>query len=87
MRCMVARVSQLSKQFKLNYNMNKMVMNLLELMRELQMVEGILKDQKGIHMAMKCSSSSSSQKKKNTMKSTKQKEKFKGKGRKKKSKC
>ena len=40
--------------------MNKMVMSLIELMRELQMVEGILKDQKGIHMVVKGSSSSSS---------------------------
>ena len=85
MRCMVARAGQLSKQFKLNYNMNKMVMSLLELMRELQMVEGILKDQKGIHMGVKHSSGSSNQKKKNTMKSTKQKGKFKGKEKKKKS--
>ena len=74
------------KQFKLNYNMNKMVMSLIELMRELQMVEGILKDQKGIHMVVKGSSSSSSQKNKNTIESTKQKGKFKGKGKKKKSK-
>ena len=72
------------KQFKLNYNMNKMVMNLPELMRELQIAEGILKDQKGIHMGVKHSSGSSNQKKKNTMKSTKQKGKFKGKEKKKK---
>ena len=74
------------KQFKLNYNMNKMVMRLTELMRELQMVEGILKDQKGIHMVVKGFSSSSSQKNKNTIESTKWKRKFKGKREKKKSK-
>ena len=72
------------KQFQLNYNMNKMVMNLPELMRELQIAEGILKDQKGIHMGVKHSSGSSNQKK-NTTKSTKQKGKFKGKSEKKKS--
>ena len=32
------------KQSKLNYNMNKMVMNLIKLMRELQTIKGILKD-------------------------------------------
>ena len=32
------------KQFKFNYNMNKMVMSLLELMRELQTTKGIFKD-------------------------------------------
>ena len=65
--------------------MNKMVMNLSKLMRELQMAEGILEYQKGIHMEMKGSLSSFIQKKKNTMKSTKKK-RFKGKEKKKKSK-
>ena len=64
--------------------MNKMVMNLSKLMRELQMAEGILEYQKGIHMEMKGSLSSFIQKKKNTMKSTKKKKKFKGKEKKKK---
>ena len=73
------------KQLKLNYNINKMMMGLPELMRELQTIEGIIKDQKGIYMAVKCSSGSFSQKK-NTIKSTKQKGKFKGKRKKKKSK-
>ena len=58
------------KQFQLNYNMNKILMSLLKLIRELQMVERIFKDQKGIHMTMKHSSGSSNQKK-NTTKSTK----------------
>ena len=49
------------KQFKLNYNINNMVMSLLELIRELQIVKRILKDQNGIYMAVKSSSSSSSQ--------------------------
>ena len=31
------------KQFKLNYSMNKSVTSLIELMRELQIVKGILK--------------------------------------------
>ena len=53
--------------------MNKMVMSLPKLMRELPMAEGILKYQKGIHMEMKGSLSSFIQKKKNTMKSTKKK--------------
>ena len=67
--------------------MNKMVMNLSKLMRELQMAEGILEYQKGIHMEMKGSLSSFIQKKKNTMTSTKKKKKrFKGKEKKKKSK-
>ena len=65
--------------------MNKMVMNLSKLMRELQMAEGILEYQKGIHMEMKGSLSSFIQKKKNTMTSTKKK-RFKGKEKKKKSK-
>ena len=65
--------------------MNKMVMSLPKLMRELPMAEGILKYQKGIHMEMKGSLSSFIQKKKNTMKSTKKK-RFKGKEKKKKSK-
>ena len=59
------------KQFKINYNMNKMVMSLHELIRGLQAVEGILKDQKDIHMSVKHSSRSSSQKKKKSTKSTK----------------
>ena len=41
------------KRFKLNYFMNKMVMSLTKLMRKLYMDERILKDQKGIHMAIK----------------------------------
>ncbi|RVW71489.1 hypothetical protein CK203_061009 [Vitis vinifera] len=72
------------KHFKINYNMNKMVMSLPELIRELQAVEGILKDQKDIHMSVKHSSCYSSQKKKKSTKSTKQKGKFKGNRKKKK---
>ena len=60
-----------------------MVMSLIKLMRKLQMIEGILKDQRGIHMEMKGSLVSSSHKKKNTIQSIKQKGKFKGKGKKK----
>ena len=60
-------------------------MNLIKLMRELQTIKGILKDQRGLHMTMKSSLDSFSQKK-NTIKSTKYKGKFKGKGKKKKSK-
>ena len=54
-------------------------------MRELQMIDEILKDQRSIHMAMKGLSSSFSQKK-NTTKSTKSKGKSKSKEKKKKSK-
>ena len=72
------------KHFKINYNMNKMVMSLPELIRELQAVEGILKDQKDIHMSVKHSSCYFSQKKKKSTKSTKQKGKFKGNRKKKK---
>ena len=54
-------------------------------MRELQMIDEIIKDQRGIHMAMNGSSSSFSQKK-NTIKSTKSKGKSKSKGKKKNSK-
>ena len=71
------------KWFKLNYSISNMIMSLNELMRELPMVEEILKDQIGIHMVVKGSSSSFSQKKKNTTKSIKKKEKFKGKKKKK----
>ena len=42
--------------------MNKMLMNLPELMKELRMGEKILKEKKGVHMAMKDFSSSSSKK-------------------------
>ena len=67
MICMIAlfnnmilkTLSNSIKQFKLNYNMNKLMMSLPELMKELYMVEGILKDSKGVHMAMKDSSGSS----------------------------
>ena len=45
--------------------MNKLVMSLPKLMKELQMIEGILKDPKGIHIAIKDSSSSFYNKKKN----------------------
>ena len=40
-------------------------MSLPKLMKELQMIEGILKDPKGIHIAIKDSSSSFYNKKKN----------------------
>ena len=53
--------------------MNKMVMRLIELIRELLMVERILKEEKAIHMVVKGSSSFSSQKKKNAIESTKHK--------------
>ena len=75
------------KQFKLNYSMNKMVMNLTELRRELQTTEGILKDQRGIHIMVKGSLGFSSQKKKNISETIKQKERFKGKEKRKKSQC
>ena len=52
--------------------MNKLMMILLELMKELQIVEGILKDPKGIHMVLKDSSDSShNKKKKNSLKISK----------------
>ena len=75
------------KQFKLNYSMNKMVMNLTELRRELQTTEGILKDQRGIHIMVKGSLGFSSQKKKNISETIKQKERFKGREKRKKSQC
>ena len=47
--------------------MNKLMMSLLELMRELQMTKGIFKDPRGVHMAVKGSlDSSHNNKKKNT---------------------
>ena len=49
-------------------------------MREHKMIEGILKDQRGIYMAVKCSLGSSNQNK-NIIEFTKQKGKFKGKRR------
>ena len=49
-------------------------------MREHKTIEGILKDQRGIYMAVKCSLGSSNQNKKNIVEFTKQKGKFKGKG-------
>ena len=55
-------------------------------MREHKMTEGILKDQRGIYMAVKGSLGFSSQNKKNTIEFIKQKGKFKAKGKKKKSK-
>ena len=51
--------------------MNKLLMNLTMLMRELWMAEGILKNQKGVHMVIKGSYS-----KKNNFENTKQKGKF-----------
>ena len=69
------------KQFKLNYNMNKLMMSLPELMKELQMAEGILKDPKGVYMAVKDSSGSSHNKKnENSFKKTKQGKNKAGKG-------
>ena len=62
------------KQFKLNYTMNKLMMNLPKLMSEFHMVEGILKDAKGVHMEVKDSSSFSynnNNNNKNTYKKTK----------------
>ena len=50
-------------------------------MREHKTIEGILKDQRGIYMAVKCSLGSSNQNKKNIIEFTKQKGKFKGKRR------
>ena len=75
------------KQFKLNYSMSKMVMSkkvmsLIEVIREVQIVERILKHQRNIHTITHDSSGSSSLKKKNNSKTTKN-EKFKGKGKKK----
>ena len=52
--------------------MNKLVMSLPKLMKELQMTEGILKDPKGVHIAIKDSSSSFCNKKKNSFKKSKQ---------------
>ena len=50
-------------------------------MREHKTIEGILKDQRGIYMVVKCSLGSSNQNKKNIIEFTKQKRKFKGKKR------
>ena len=61
-------------------------MSLIELIRELQKIEKILKGKKDIHKVVKGSLGSFSQKRKNTIESTKQKENFKGKRKKKKSK-
>ena len=61
------------KQFKLNYTMNKLMMSFLELMKELQMDQGILKDFRDVHMAMKDTlGSSHNNKKKNSFKKPKQ---------------
>ena len=66
--------------------MNKLVMSLPKLIKELQMIEGILKDPKGVHIAIKDSSSSFYNKKKNYFKKSKQRKnkakegKSKGKG-------
>lgn len=61
------------KPLKLNYSMNKTLMNLPKLIRELQIIKRILKDQRGAHMTVKDSSSSSDKrKKKNNFKNTKQ---------------
>ena len=61
------------KQFKLDYSMNKLV-NLLKLIRELHRVEGILKDQKSVHMVVN-SLNSSTKKKKNKNGNIKKKKK------------
>ena len=60
------------KQFKLDYSMN--MVNLLKLMRELHRVEGILKDQKSVHMVVN-SLNSSTKKKKNKNGNIKKKKK------------
>lgn len=59
------------KPLKLNYSMNKTLMNLPKLIRELQIIKRILKDQRGAHMIVK-DSSSDKRKKKNNFKNTKQ---------------
>ena len=48
--------------------MSKLMTSLLELMRELHMVKGILKDRRGVHMVVKGSLGSSHKKKKNAFK-------------------
>ena len=60
------------QQFKLNYTMNKLMMSLLDLVRELLMAEGILKDPTSIHMTIKGSSISFNKEKRNNFKNTKQ---------------
>ena len=66
------------KQFKLDYSMN--MVNLLKLMRELHRVEGILKDQKSVHMVVNSLNSFTKKKKnKNGNTQKKKKKKFKGK--------
>ena len=69
------------KQFKLKYSMNKMVMSLIELIRELQTIEGILKKQRDIHMVVKGSLGSSNYKKKNTIETLSKKRILREKGR------
>lgn len=59
------------KPLKPNYSMNKTLMNLPKLIRELQIIKRILKDQRGAHMIVK-DSSSDKRKKKNNFKNTKQ---------------
>ena len=54
------------KQFKLDYSIKKLLINLSKLTREPQMIEWILKDQKGVHMIEYGFSNSSSKKKNNT---------------------
>ena len=61
------------KQFKLNYTMNKLIMSFLELMKEPQMDQGIIKDFRGVHMEMKDTLGfSHNNKKKNSFKKPKQ---------------
>ena len=56
------------KQFRLNYNMNKLMVSLAKLMKRLPMTKWILKDPKGVHMIVKDSLGSSCNKKKNSFK-------------------
>ena len=59
------------KQFRLNYNMNKLMVSLEKLMKRLPMTKGILKDPKGVHMIVKDYLGSSHNKKKNSFKKSK----------------
>ena len=61
------------KQFKLNYNLNKLMMSLLELKKEFHMAKRIIKDSINVHMVVKDSlGSSHTNKKKNSFKKSKQ---------------
>ena len=63
------------KNFCLNYTMSKRSYSLAELLKELQVAEGIVGQKKSMHVMEKCSSTKNRKKKKNVLKQNAQSKK------------